>query len=89
LSPIKILQGIENVEIAKDYFDEDSIRKVEELERLYASVAQANDCFSMKASNFANLSQIDGIHMDETSHNNLAKGIYKMILKLTEEGSLI
>ena len=80
VSPIKIDRDIENVKYAN--YDLESAEKSELLADLYKEVATKTGCYFFDAGTVAKASKVDCLHMDQESHEKLAKSLKIEIEKI-------
>lgn len=77
LSPVYIRDDIEHCPYAS--FDETAPAKSRELAPLYRKTAEAMGCLFLDASELAEASPLDQLHLDGEAHRKLAEGIFKMV----------
>jgi lysophospholipase L1-like esterase len=63
-------------------FDEDSIKKSEDLGEKYRQLAKEESCEFLDASLVATSSHLDSLHLDETGTKSLGKAIARVIYKM-------
>lgn len=72
----------DNFELIKAFhFDKSSTVKSYDLPLLYKEVANMNNCFYFDAGTVANVSKIDGVHLTNADHENVAREIVSIIDK--------
>ena len=60
-------------------FDEAAVEKSRQLTAHYAKLAEEEDCAFMDAAPYVKVSAKDGIHLEQESHETLAKAVYENI----------
>ena len=84
ISPVELKEKLIEVEGEGGIFDENSIKNSKLLPRALEELCKRRNIFFMKASDFAEASSIDGIHMTEENHFKLAHGIKNKIIEIKE-----
>ncbi len=62
------------------FFDDNSIIKTNQLANLYRNLAQKKQCQFVDAGSIVKVSHEDGVHIDQNSHNELAKVLAQKIM---------
>jgi lysophospholipase L1-like esterase len=65
-------------------FDHSSVRKSQELAKVYYDIARKQDCFYMNASVYAEASTDDGLHLDANNHKKLAEAVAVKVREIFE-----
>ena len=81
VAPPAILPDLEGTSFEKE-FDVTSSEKSIELAQYYEEVAKKHNCIFIKATNQAEISPIDGVHLTTNGHAQLAEIIYSEIHNL-------
>lgn len=76
VSPIHIREGYDKVLRMQEQFNENSFRVSRRLACVYEEIAVQSGCEFLDASQVAEASEIDCIHMDANNHRRLAEAIY-------------
>jgi len=83
ISPIVEREQVLTHEIFGELYSAKSLESSKHWAPLYAKVAEDEGVDFMDASQYANASDIDGIHMVPSEHEKLAKAIYAKIKEMT------
>ena len=75
MAPAELGDGILTTSKWKDYFDENSIKVSKELAEAYREVAERENTYFFDASEVAEASEYDSLHLDETEHKKLAEAL--------------
>ena len=75
MAPVELGDGILTTSKWKDYFDENSIKVSKELAEAYREVAERENTYFFDASEVAEASEYDSLHLDETEHRKLAEAL--------------
>ncbi len=79
ITPVKVNGKLANSNFEGKY-DKTSERKSVQLEKYFREAAKRNGCHYLSALNFE--TGIDGVHLTEASHKNLADMVYKKIKEI-------
>lgn len=66
-------------------FDRDSVEKSKGLAAEFEKIAEKHGCCFLDASKVAAVSDVDGVHLDESGHEALAKAVHDKILEIFSE----
>ena len=75
MAPVELGDGILTTSKWKDYFDENSVKVSKELAEAYREVAERENTYFFDASEVAEASEYDSLHLDETVHKKLAEAL--------------
>ncbi len=64
-------------------FDRTSIEKSYKISPIYKRIAQENNCIYLDLNNIAEVSEIDGLHYEETEHKKIADELSKIIQNIS------
>lgn len=81
VSPPAILESVSESWIANQ-FDENSIRKSHELKDVYQEICEREGCIFVNGTDTIEVSEIDGVHLSEKGHQQLAELLYETIQNL-------
>lgn len=81
VSPIEIGKDVSKVWLG-GFFREGSREMAQELHYLYRDMAELHGCHFMAASDYAQPSPVDQIHLDEANHSKLAHAFHKRITEI-------
>ena len=78
VSPPEIGEGIKSSPFSEKY-DEDAIESSRSFPEYYKKIAEDKDCIFLKASDYAEPSREDSLHLAPEGHEALAEALYKTI----------
>ncbi|SEA20415.1 hypothetical protein SAMN05216349_106135, partial [Oribacterium sp. KHPX15] len=79
VSPPEIGEGIKSSPFSEKY-DEDAIESSRSFPEYYKKIAEDKDCIFLKASDYAEPSREDSLHLAPEGHEALAEALYKTII---------
>lgn len=82
IAPAPINEGIYNCEFASMFNFYEGIQKSKDILQVIKEVARAQKCEFLDASQYITASKIDGLHLDEESHEMLGKAVAHKIEEL-------
>lgn len=81
VAPIHLCEEGFHNKRTREQFNEQSIAVGKKLAEFYKEIADTYDCMFLDASQYAQASAVDGIHMDAENHQRLSEALYPLFLK--------